>query len=68
MAASSGDVKDFLSKGVLQLARVVGPGGPGMPPEKGLGENLRCPYYINSILGLCWGYIGLMENKMETTI
>ena len=21
-----------------------------------------------SILGLCWGYIGIMEKKMETTV
>ena len=24
--------------------------------------------YIRVILGLYWGYIGIMENKMETTI
>ena len=23
---------------------------------------------IGALLGLCWGYIGIMENKMETTV
>ena len=23
---------------------------------------------IRVMLGLCWGYIGIMENKMETTV
>ena len=30
-------------------------------------SEFRVPY-IGVILGLCWGYVGIMDKKMKTTI
>ena len=31
-------------------------------------EHFKAPEGLGAILGLCWGYNGMMERKMETTI
>ena len=42
--------------------------------RKGLGFRVVLPFKkilnppIGGILGLCWSYMGIIENKMETTI
>ena len=35
--------------------------------EKKMENEMEIREYIGVMLGLCWGYMGIMEKKMETT-
>ena len=49
---------------------VMSPTPPTAPSELGLAakDQLNEPVCIGAMLGLYWGYMGIMEKKMETSI